>query len=404
MLPQSRHTPDEEANVAKRIDDADVSPVIARKIAARASGADEAIVVGNRAGMIEWANAAWTKVTGYAVDDAIAKPIGWLLDTADIDPTVVDFVQRHFLSGRRCEVEFPVTTPDGRALWIHLDVEPFKDALGEISDFVAVATDITTRRVGEIALENRIAQALADSEGDGVEREVEAGTAARADADIAWLTPRLALTRIEQRIDESRRQLPRGERDPLLDELTRTIREALASSAREAGEREAVDIGRRTTWLCAERVRVIPTTLRLDLELATHLPDARVDIRAFEILVGELLDVAIESVGSEWGTISLTTGVAEPGLALASPVDPTVDRFPLSTERPHLFLELHDTAISMSREALRFVATRSGESSRDVRALAYALASARAERLGGALRVHSVPGIGTRVLLYLPMR
>ena len=42
---------------------------IERKLVAGARQSDRAMVVGNRAGVIEWANDAWTRVTGYALDE-----------------------------------------------------------------------------------------------------------------------------------------------------------------------------------------------------------------------------------------------------------------------------------------------------------------------------------------------
>ncbi len=390
--------------MANRIDEADISPVIARKIAARASGADEAIVVGNRAGVIEWANAAWTKVTGYPVDDAIAKPIGWLLDAAEIEPSVVDFVQRHFLTGRRCEVEFPVTTPDGRPIWVHLDVEPFKNALGEISDFVAVATDITARRAGEIALESRIAEALAESESEGSTRELDAETRTSVEAALDRLEPTLALARITETIERARgpHAKPVDWQD-VLDEVMAHATGELSRKARPEAVHDLVDVNRRTQWIAADLTRQLSDSIRLDVVLTPQLPGATIEPSGFDELVTDLLESAAAAIGGEWGTISVTTGVAESGLALASTVDPTIDRFPLTNDRPHVFVEIHDTAISLSRDARHFAETREGEQPRDARTLALALASARTERLGGAMRVHSVPGVGTRVLVYLPI-
>ncbi len=389
--------------MAKRIDEADVSPKIARKIAARASGADEAIVVGNRAGVIEWANAAWTKVTGYPVDDAISKPIGWLLEEADIDASVVDFVQRHFLSGRRCEIEFAVTTPDDRPIWVHLDVEPFKDALGEISDFVAVATDITARRAGEIALESRIAEALSSSDDDAPSVAVDAERSARSDLEVERLEPTLALARIVETLDRASADRSDVDWRAVADAVRKQADEALDEQVTDSATGGFIDVNQRTQWIAAERSQTLPGSVAFDIAFSDRLPGATVDDASFDDLVRALVDSAAEAIGTEWGTISITTGLAEPGLALSSCVDPTIDRFPLTTEDPHVFLEIHDTAISLSRKACQFIATREGAGPRDVRTLELALAATRAERLGAAMRVHSVPGVGTRVLLYLPM-
>ncbi len=125
-----------------------------RKLASGASQSERAIVVGNRAGTIEWANDAWTRVTGYALHESISKPVYGFLGDVDIDPGVVEFVAACFRQGRVCELEIPLTPPGRAELWIELRVEPLFDARGEVSDFIATATDISERRRarGEAAL------------------------------------------------------------------------------------------------------------------------------------------------------------------------------------------------------------------------------------------------------------
>ncbi len=123
-----------------------IPPGVAGKLARGAEDNANAIVVGNRAGVIEWANDAWTRVTGYALDESISKPVLSFLRTVDVEPGIVDFVADCFREGKVCEVEVPLTTPKGEFLWIQLRVEPLRGASDEVSDFIAIATDITERK------------------------------------------------------------------------------------------------------------------------------------------------------------------------------------------------------------------------------------------------------------------
>ncbi len=122
---------------------------VQRKLASGAHQSERAIVVGNRAGVIEWANDAWTRVTGYPLDDSTSKPVTSFLAGVDVDPGVVDFVAGCFGQGRVCELELPLTPPGRKQLWVQLRVEPLFDARGEVSDFIASATDITERKQAE---------------------------------------------------------------------------------------------------------------------------------------------------------------------------------------------------------------------------------------------------------------
>ncbi len=120
-----------------------------RKLVSGAQHSERAIVVGSRDGFIEWANDAWTRVTGYALDESVAKPIHGFLEGVELDAGAVDFVARCFREGRVCEIELAVTPPNRGALWIQLRVEPLFDAAGQVSDFIATATDVTERRRAE---------------------------------------------------------------------------------------------------------------------------------------------------------------------------------------------------------------------------------------------------------------
>ena len=124
-------------------------PSIERKLISGARQTDRAMVVGNRAGIIEWANDAWTRVTGYALDESVGKPVQAFLSGVDVDPGVVDFVAGCFASGKTCEVEIPLTPPDRQPLWVQLRVEPLFDSGAEPSDFIAIATDLTEQRRAE---------------------------------------------------------------------------------------------------------------------------------------------------------------------------------------------------------------------------------------------------------------
>jgi PAS domain S-box-containing protein len=128
----------------------EVPASVERKLASGARQSERAIVVGNRAGVIEWANDAWTRVTGYALNESVSKPVMGILSEAEIDADVVDFVASCFEQGRMCELELalkpPQRPPDQGSLWIHLRIEPLFDTRGEVSDFIASATDITDRK------------------------------------------------------------------------------------------------------------------------------------------------------------------------------------------------------------------------------------------------------------------
>jgi PAS domain S-box-containing protein len=121
----------------------ETSGVLSAAIAhARADGAEtsgHAVIIGDRAGIVAWANAAWSRITGIALSETVHKPITHFLEVAEIEFELVDFVGQHFLEGRACMVEFPFETFDQRQIQVQLDVQPIRKAPGELDGFLAVA-------------------------------------------------------------------------------------------------------------------------------------------------------------------------------------------------------------------------------------------------------------------------
>jgi len=176
-----------------------IPPSIARKLPLGACHAENAIVVGNRARVIEWANEAWSRVTGYALDESISKPVLTFLREVDVEPGVVEFVGSCFARGEVCEVEVPITTPDGRNLWIQLRVEPLRDASHEVTDFIAIATDVTERKRAQV---NTIVDEIDLSVlAARMAREHEAALGPRTDYDI-YLAESLPLVLVDPSLIE----------------------------------------------------------------------------------------------------------------------------------------------------------------------------------------------------------
>ena len=114
---------------------------IARAERAEALTRGDAVLVGTVAGVVEWTDGAWTQLTGFPLVETVQKPITHFLERAGLERELVEFVAHHFLEGRDCTVALPFDTFDGRHVQVTLEVEPWRDARGEITRFVAVARE-----------------------------------------------------------------------------------------------------------------------------------------------------------------------------------------------------------------------------------------------------------------------
>jgi PAS domain S-box-containing protein len=385
---------------------------------------EDAIVVGNRAGIVEWANDAWTRMTGRAIDETVHKPVTHFLERANIDRSVLDFVQANFVTGKHCVVELPFESEEAGARWIHLEVDPYRDALGEVSDFVAVATDITERREAELALERHLQASVDDCRGG---RQADAN---RVAMDTAGESQSEALSKLALEATSTGRSLLRlcnhivtlasseapgtgsalrgdGGHAQHIAELGEAAGELANRLILRAEQMEPtpceLDASVIVASCCAALEPDLPRTVRIDAVLELDVPAARSIAGPLIDLLSDLLRSSADNIADGWGTLSITTGSTMPGHALHSPVYRSSFAGTLDDTTPRVFVEIHDTGAALTPD-------ESARLRADVlpvpppgRVFSLLLARARAAQLGAELHVNSSLGCGTQCLLLLPV-
>lgn len=325
----------------------------------------EARIVGNLAGVVEWANDAFARLSGIGLDETLDKPVGRLLERAALDLEIVDFVAQHFFEGQICRVAFPFERPDGRRIDVVLEVEALRDALGEIDRFRAIA-----REAPSAALEPTPPVRPTSSSGhlEGPRTAIALNEAVRRGLDAA------------------------------LDALA-----ALAAGGR-AG---APDV---------EPARPPQPTFSIELDLAPDLPLVEVETRPdaaaaasagpVEALVGMLFEaarLAIEESGNAGGVVTLSTSRLAPRRRFVSKVHAIAACPPERAAAGDVVLELHDTADALAPAHVAALvcggddAAETNAPSARLRALAEVCRRARA--LGARVHLDATPGCGNQLLV-----
>ncbi len=379
-----------------------IPETLASALAERLTQRHEAIAVGNRAGVIEWTNAAWRRVTGWALDEVVDKPLSHLLDRIGLEHSVLDFVQSHFTAGRSCSLELSIDGPDGRMHAVHLEVEPLADADGEVDRFLAIATDVSARRIGEAAVAEREPPLVSDGPVQ------QPGDAARMRSSEALVAEAVATLR---EVDRLCAEIEQTTRPGLLDELgVRAVRErALVAGDRArallcaaaAPEREAVpvDLSALVARIVESIVAERPPRVQFDVVLDPSPPIGRVQQDRLARGVESLMRTGVAAIEGSWGTLSVTTGVTTPGRALPSTVYPAGFAGPLRDEAPRGFIELHDTATSLSTADVRRIREGVVPTPGSARLAAIVETCALLRGAGVQVEAGSLPGCGTRILL-----
>ena len=135
----------------------------AQKLALVAARTDNAVVLTNANGYIEWVNEGFTRITGYSFDDVLGRKPGNFLQGPETDAGTIREMREHLRRGEAFRTEVVNYSKDRRKYWLSIEVQPIHDAHGRLSHFMAIESDITVRRQTDESLRVQfgLAQALA---------------------------------------------------------------------------------------------------------------------------------------------------------------------------------------------------------------------------------------------------
>ncbi|MBI3568176.1 MAG: PAS domain S-box protein [Gemmatimonadetes bacterium] len=119
------------------------------------AAAANAIVITNRDGVIEWANAAFSTLSGFAPEEAIGKNPNALVKSGAQEREFYEHLWNTILAGQVWHGEIVNRRKDGRLYTEDMMITPLTNPDGEITHFIAVKQDITDRKM----LEERFRQA-----------------------------------------------------------------------------------------------------------------------------------------------------------------------------------------------------------------------------------------------------
>lgn len=164
------HFPVEIHGGLQTIDDETVMLVVVRDITERKraeaqlrlqsaalEAAANAIMITDRAGVIQWINPAFTRLTGYTAAETIGQNAR-ILSSGKQDKAFYASLWRTILNGEVWQGLFINQHKDGALFYDEQIITPLLDEHGTISHFIAIQEDITPRKQAEEALQRYAAR------------------------------------------------------------------------------------------------------------------------------------------------------------------------------------------------------------------------------------------------------
>ncbi len=111
--------------------------------------AANAIVIMDRQGTIEWANPAFTKLSGWATTEALGKNPRDLVKSGEHDAAFYRQMWQTIIAGKVWQGEIVNRRKDGKLRTEDMTITPLCNANGEISHFIAIKQDITEQKMME---------------------------------------------------------------------------------------------------------------------------------------------------------------------------------------------------------------------------------------------------------------
>ncbi len=120
-------------------------------LTASLEAAANSIVITDRAGVIQWVNPAWSKMTGYSLAEAVGQKPN-ILKSGIQSPDYYREMWETILAGESWQGELINRRKDGSLYPEEEIITPVRDAKGEITHFIGVKEDITERKRAEETL------------------------------------------------------------------------------------------------------------------------------------------------------------------------------------------------------------------------------------------------------------
>src|SRR6478736_234205 len=127
-----------------------------KRLAMVANTSTNMIVIADGEGRIEWVNPAFTRITGYKLEEVKGKKPGSFLRGPQSDKAVSKIMSDKLKAGEGFkDLEIINYNKEGKPYWISIEVQPIRGEKGKVVQFVAIESDITDRKAIQQVLIDR---------------------------------------------------------------------------------------------------------------------------------------------------------------------------------------------------------------------------------------------------------
>lgn len=119
-----------------------------RKLSQAIEQSPSSVMITDTKGVVEYVNPSFVEISGYAPEEILGQKAS-ILRTDMTSKDVFDHMWKTILSGEKWQGELYNRKKNGEIYWEYASISPIKSDAGEITHFMAVKEDITSRKEAE---------------------------------------------------------------------------------------------------------------------------------------------------------------------------------------------------------------------------------------------------------------
>jgi PAS domain S-box-containing protein len=189
-----------------------------------ASKTDNAVVITDGNGLIEWVNDAFVRLTEYTLEEVKGRKPGSFLQGPETNVEDVEIIRNNLRSRVAFSHEIYNYSKSGKGYWLALSITPILNESGDVVQFIAIESDITERKksLERIKKSEEEIRLLAEAQLEANERLMMAEKNLK-DALELEKKQKAELDRLVRQLKDTQTQLVHNEKMASLGQLTAGI-------------------------------------------------------------------------------------------------------------------------------------------------------------------------------------
>ncbi|CAM4060030.1 PAS domain S-box protein [Gillisia limnaea] len=122
------------------------------KLSLVARKTSNAVVITDAKGKIQWVNDAFTRMTGFELNEIIGKRPGSFLQGSETDQEVVSYMRRKISKSQAFQCDIINYSKSGKKYWTNIKCQPEFDSTGKLTGYFSIQSDITKDKEAEKAI------------------------------------------------------------------------------------------------------------------------------------------------------------------------------------------------------------------------------------------------------------